>query len=430
MQPEPPEVPPAATTDGDDARDDHHARSQPTPSRMFRVQAAPPVPLRRYVVGLQRLRPGNQVTLLRGGGETFPAMLAAIGAARRQVLLETYILEDDATGNRFADALRARARAGVDVRILYDGVGGMSLASAWIDGLRADGVKFVEYHPIAPWRRRFNLFNRDHRKILVVDDEVAFTGGLNVSDDYAAVADGGAGWHDMHCMLRGPIVLDLSRLFRRTWIRNDGPGYPAPPRPHTAGPAPADTADAADAADAWARMLENGERRRKRKIRRAYTHAIDAARTSVLLENAYFLPELPMRRAMYRAVKRGVDVRVIVPGNSDVKTVEYAGLYVYRRLARHGVRILRWKGVMLHAKTAVIDAVWSTVGSYNFDARSLFYNLEVVVELLDAGFGELMERQFEVDVAHTEPFDERAWLRLPWWKKALAYLAFQLRRWL
>ena len=150
----------------------------------------------------------------------------------------------------------------------------------------------------------------------------------------------------------------------------------------------------------------------------------------MLLENAYFLPELPMRRAMYRAVKRGVDVRVIVPGNSDVKTVEYAGLYVYRRLARHGVRILRWKGVMLHAKTAVIDAVWSTVGSYNFDARSLFYNLEVVVELLDAGFGELMERQFEVDVAHTEPFDERAWLRLPWWKKALAYLAFQLRRWL
>ncbi len=382
--------------------------------------SAPPVALRRYLTGLQRLRAGNQVALLRGGGETFPAMLAAIAGAKRQVLLETYILEHDRTGDRFAAALRERARAGIDVRLIYDGLGGAGLASAWLDALRRDGVRIVEYHPIAPWRRRFNFFNRDHRKILVVDDEVAFTGGLNISDDYAAVEDGGRGWHDLHCVLRGPVVFDLSRLFRRTWLRNDGASYPPPARPDWQRPGPG----------VFGRILDNTQRRRRRAIRRAYINAIDGARDRALLENAYFLPQGVMRRALARAVDRGVDVRVIVPGRSDVKVVEYAGLYVYRRLARLGVKIYRWRGAMMHAKAAVIDGVWSAVGSYNFDARSLFYNLEVVAEILDPAFGATLVAQFERDQLACDAFDLASWTRLPWWKKSLAWLAYQFEQWL
>jgi cardiolipin synthase len=393
----------------------------PTPVALVAIGERLPAELRRYVTNLQRFRAGNEITLLDSGGETFPAMLAAIEAAQRQILLETYILEDDRTGNRFAAALRAKAKAGVDVRLLFDAVGGLGLSTDWINSLVDDGIKVVEFHPIAPWRRRFNLSRRDHRKILVVDDAVGFTGGINISDDYASVADGGRGWHDTHCRLRGPAVLDLARLFRATWIYAGGQPYPAPAR--------AENTSLSDDG-VLARILENGRRRRKKEIRRAYLHAINFARETIHIENAYFIPDLSMRRALRRAAARGVDVRVIVPGRSDVQAVHYASLYVGRLLARRGVHILRWTGVMLHSKMAVIDGVWSAIGSYNFDARSFFYNLEVVAEVLDPQHGRIMEAQFQRDALQTIPYDEKAWKSLPWWRRALAWFAFQIRDWL
>ena len=189
------------------------ARADATPASTTLLAA-----IARYARSLYRLRRGNHVRLLRDGGETFPAMLAAIGGARQSIHLETYIFEDDRTGRRFGDALIERAGAGVAVRIIYDAIGSFGMADAFADRLRAAGIQLIEYHPVAPWRARFNLSRRDHRKILVVDDDVGFTGGLNISDDYAALDDGGAGWHDLHCELRGPVVIDLARLFRRTWL--------------------------------------------------------------------------------------------------------------------------------------------------------------------------------------------------------------------
>jgi cardiolipin synthase len=199
-----------------------------------------------------------------------------------------------------------------------------------------------------------------------------------------------------------------------------GAPYPAPARADTARPGEG----------VLARILENGRRRRKKEIARSYLHAIHAARDSVHLENAYFLPDLAMRSALRRAARRGVDVQVIVPGTSDVKAIEWAGLYIYRTLARRGIKILRWPGVMLHSKTAVIDGVWSTVGSYNFDARSFFYNLEVVAEVLDARHGDIMEAQFARDASQCVPFAQADWAELPFWKKALCWLAFRFRAWL
>lgn len=377
------------------------------------------VAIARYARGLDRLRRGNAVVPLRGGGETFPAMLAAIAAAQRTVVFETYIIEPDETGERFADALIERAQAGVAVRFLYDGVGGFNLPDTYVERLRAGGVKVREFHPVAPWRERFGWAHRDHRKIVVVDDEIGFTGGLNISNDYAAEEQGGSGWHDVHVSVRGPAARDLARLFRVTWLRAGGDDYPAPP--DAAAP------DAPKAGTVAVRVLDNGKRRRRGTIRRAYLRAIEAARHTVHLENAYFLPDAGMRRAMRRAVRRGCDVAVIIPGRNDVRLVEYAGMYLHRWLAAAGIRILRWNGPMMHAKTAVIDGVWSTIGSYNFDARSWHYNLELTVEIIDADVGGQMERAWQEDAVHTTAFDVARWSSLPWWKRALAWLAFRLR---
>ena len=264
-----------------------------------RALAAPlPQELQRYARSAARWRPGCEVTVLRDGEETYSAMLAAITHARRTVCLETYILASDRTGDRFKIALVERARAGVQVRVLYDAVGSFGLSSAWLDDLRAAGIEVVEFNPIAPWRARAGLSHRDHRKILVVDDELAFTGGLNVANDYASIGDGGAGWHDMHCRVRGTVVLDLARLFRRTWLRAGGKTYPAPPS--------ADRAPAGDpAGTSFARVIDNTTRRRKPAIRRAYLHVIKAARESVLIQNAYFLPDRGLRRALVHAAAQG-----------------------------------------------------------------------------------------------------------------------------
>jgi cardiolipin synthase len=150
----------------------------------------------------------------------------------------------------------------------------------------------------------------------------------------------------------------------------------------------------------------------------------------VLIQNAYFLPDRGLRRALASAVRRGVDVRVMVPGQSDVRMIGWASLYVLRGLARTGVKVLRWRGPMMHAKTAAIDATWSTIGSYNFDAQSRFSNLEVTVEILDPATGQALAKNFERDVTNCEPYDEAAWKLLPWWKKSLAWLSYRFRRFL
>jgi cardiolipin synthase A/B len=306
------------------------------------------------------------------------------------------------------------------VRIIYDAVGSFGLPDSWVDELRGAGCQVIDFNPIAPWRRRFRLSHRDHRKIIVVDDRVGFTGGLNIANDYAAVEDGGVGWHDMHCRVTGPVVIDLARMFRRTWLRCGGTRYPAP---MTASYSPA-----ASKAGPLIRLLDNTRRRQRTAVRRAYLHVIKAARTLVMIENAYFVPDRGLRRALGQAAARGVDVRILVPGNSDVRMVEWAMLYVLRRLARRGVKIFLWRGPMMHAKTATVDALWSTIGSYNFDAQSRFNNLEVTLEILDPATGQALVSTFERDIANADPFDEQAWLRMPWWRKALAWVGYRLRR--
>jgi cardiolipin synthase A/B len=387
------------------------------PSRAIVVSL--PAAMRPYARSKVRWRTGCAVTVLRDGAQTYRAMLDAIARAQKAVCLETYILASDATGDRFKLALIERARAGVTVRLIYDAVGSFGLDADWVADLRKAGIEVIDFNPISPWRRRFNLSHRDHRKILVVDDEIAFTGGLNIANDYASIEEGGVGWHDMHCQVTGLIVRDLARLFRRNWIRSGGTSYPPPGKPSELSPG-----------GSIVRLLENTARRHRPTFRRAYLHVIRAARKSIRIENAYFLPDRGVRRALIRAARRGLDVQVIVPGRSDVKIIEWASLYVLRGLSKHGIKIWRWRGDMMHAKTAVIDSIWSTIGSYNFDSQSRFNNLELTVEILDPAVGENLMAVFDSGVANCTAYDETTWKTLPWWRKSFAWLGYRLRRFL
>jgi cardiolipin synthase len=385
----------------------------------------------RLALWPRTLRPGNRVTVLRGGQEAFPAMLDAIAAAQESVCLETYILEADAVGERFAEVMCERAAAGVAVRLIYDAIGCLGLPQSYLQRLRRAGVVVLEYHPILPWKERFVLSRRDHRKILVVDNEVAFTGGINLSRHYVPESQGGAGWHDVHCGVRGPVVLDLARLFRRVWVREGGMPYPAPPRP-SSNRGRSETMDSGIVAQgpSLARVLSNRKYRKRWAIRRAYLHAINRAERTISLMNAYFLPDRGICWALRRAVARGVRTRVIVPETSDVPVVAYASQHLYGGLLRDGIEILCWPDRMMHAKTAVIDGTWTSIGSYNLDNVSLLYNLEVALEVLDPELGAVMDRQFESDAARCRPLSVIKWESRSITDKAISWLFYNVRHWL
>ena len=353
----------------------------------------PRVPLRfRKVQG--RFVPGNAVRLLHDGREAFPAMLEAIEQARQQVLLEMYWFDSDAVGRRFAEALLAARRRGVEVAVIYDSVGSIGSDRALFTGLEAEGVQVLEYNPVAPWRQRFRLSlsrlsRRDHRKILVVDGNVGFTGGINLALQWAPEEEGGGGWRDDMMRIEGPAVNALSHCFHRVWHRHQ-----LPPILHLHAERPRDAA---------ARLLPVrvlGERyfRHRHEIARDYASRVYAAQKTVYISNSYFVPDASVRRALVRAAARGVDVRVIVPAHSDVEAVKYAGRAQYEKLLAAGVRIYEWQGGMFHAKTAVIDGEWCTTGTFNFDYMSLHYNLEVNASVVDRQLSAEVERSFCEDL--------------------------------
>lgn len=376
----------------------------------------------RYVTRAERIRPYNRVRLLRSGLETFPAMLSAIRRARRSVHLEMYILRADSVGQEFQKALIDAALAGVRVRLLYDAVGSFGLPDWYVDELRAVGVEVVQYAPIAPWRPRWGLNRRDHQKVLVVDDEVAYTGGINLGEEYCPVEWGGGGWFDVNAEIDGPAVHDLAANFRRTWIGAGGAPFPAPAL-HPRVPKTAEHT-------VPAQVISNVRLRSRSHMRHAYIHAIAKAERAICIVNAYFIPDHGLRRAFMRAARRGVEVRVIVPSVSDVRAVYWASRHVYAPLMRQGVRIFEWPERMMHAKCGVIDGVWSTVGSYNLDKRSLVHNLEVGVILVDRRFGEQIESEFEGWIARCREVLPQEWEQRPWWQRWMEWSCFLLRYWL
>jgi cardiolipin synthase len=375
------------------------------------------------------LRPGHRLTLHRDGAEAYPRMLEAIRGAKRSVLLETYTFADDATGRCFADALAERAKAGLDVRLHYDAVGSHTTDPAFFGDLRARDVKVLQFQPLLRWLAGLAFGRRNHRKLLVVDGRVAFVGGLNISREYASMAEGGLGWRDTLVEIEGPCVLELQGTFLELWtrVRKNDPPLPSRPQPpalkvseaRPSGPASGD-----------ARMLAlSSQRLRDRwEISRHYRHAIERARERVWITSAYFLPSLRFSRKLRAARRRGVDVRLLVPGRTDFAPVLYGMQRLFTSHLLAGIRIFEWQGPMMHAKTMVVDGRWSAVGSYNIDRLSGVHNYELIAIVSDEDFARRVEAMFQGDCAQSREITPEAWRIRGWGRRILERVAYPFRK--
>ncbi len=379
-----------------------------------------------YVLRRRRMRRGNRVTLLRDGAQAFPAMLEAIAQAQRLILIEFYIWRADETGWRFAEALIERRRAGVEVRAIYDALGCMDVEPLLFEKLRENGIAVVEYRPLGPWRPRWGWLRRDHRKILAVDNRIGFCGGINLANDYASAEDGGGGWRDTAVRVEGPVVRDLSRLFLNTWER-ESKTLETRAAELRQPPPPVDLPRSPEVGREFVQVVSNAELLDRYFFKRSYVYAINRARKTIAIENPYFLPDGAIRRALIRAAKRGVHVRIIVPREGDVRVVAWATRYLFGGLLKHGIRIFEWRGAMIHAKTACIDGVWSTVGSYNIDHKSLRHNLEVNVNVLSRELGSAMDLAFAADAEQSDEVTLATVRSRGLWDRVRSWLLYQFR---
>lgn len=375
---------------------------------------------------------GNKCTLLYDGPQTMAAMSAAIAAATDHINLETYIFEQDALGRQFADLLIERQRHGITVNILYDSVGTLDVPQAFFDRMRAAGIHLVAFNPVNPARLRgddWRINNRDHRKLLIVDGKVAFTGGLNISGTYARSSlfrsrsppanAAQLGWRDTEVMVEGPAVAAFQWVFLRTWSGQDAADLPDAryfPPPVRAG-------------DKIVRVLAS-DPGGQFEIYKAYSLAIQQARRSIHLTSAYFVPDPQTVAALAAAARRGVEVRIVVPGKSDLGLVFYAGRASYDALLAAGVHIHAMQLAILHAKTAVIDGSWSTVGSTNIDTRSFLHNSELNVVVLGDSFGAKMESAFREDLRDSIEITPQAWRARPFGERLREWLARIMAYWL
>ena len=329
---------------------------------------------------------GNAVRLLRDAAENYPAWLEAIAAAERFIHFEIYILHDDASGKRFSDALIARAQAGVNVRLIYDWVGALNAAGRrfW-NRLRAGGVEVRAFNPPRVTRPLAWLV-RDHRKSLVCDGRVAFISGLCVGEAWEGTADAEP-WRDTGVEIRGPAVADVMAEFAEVWRAI---GTPLPPEEAAA------LADAEPAGTVALRVI--GTRPAGAGMLRLDSLIAGLARKRLWITDAYFVGVPGYMQALRAAVDDGVDVRLLVPGGSDLSLVRSLSRAGYRGLLEGGVRVFEWNGSMVHAKTAVADGLWARVGSTNLNIQSWMGNWELDVAIEDTGFGAEMERMFEADL--------------------------------
>jgi cardiolipin synthase len=370
---------------------------------------------------------GNQLRLLRDGSAAYPEMLSAIASAEQQILLEMYWFGSDTIGRKFAAALRDAAERGVEVSVIFDAVGSVGASDDMFEELSRAGAHVIEYNPIAPWKQRFRLSRltrRDHRKILVVDGKTGFTGGINIADYWLPLEDGGAGWRDDMVRIDGPAVAGLYDCFARVWSRLRGRPL-CVPEPLLQPPPPESARRAHLPA---VRVLGQRFLRTQREISRAYLHYLRRAQQRIFIANSYFVPDGRVLRALSRAARRGVDVRIIVPGQSDVDIVRHASRAVWGRLLRAGVRIFEWEESVLHAKTAVVDGLWSTIGTFNFDYMSLRMNLEVNVSVIDPRFAGRLETSFLEDFERCREVLPRDFRFRPLGQRLLEYLAYRLRK--
>lgn len=346
---------------------------------------------------------GNRVKILYKGRDSFETIFGNIEMARQIICLQFYIFRNDETGKELAEILKRKAKEGVRIYILYDHFGSFGTPSRFWNSLRSEGINIRASRPFK-WRRILDYPHRDHRKLIIIDRNKVFTGGLNIANEYRGfhIRLKKEGWRDTGIMIEGPAAYELFRIFERTWrlwggdkIEMDGPvegfenGLPVIP-------------------------IFASSARGRRRMRKLLYYSINNARKSIFLTTAYFTPSRRMIDSLEEAVRRGVDVRLLLPGKSDVPAAHYAGRAFFTRLLKRGVRIYNYQGEVLHAKSYVFDRCWSIVGSANLDFQSLRWNDEGNVGILNEGFGSKMIEIFEEDLKRSKEIRIEDWLIRPW----------------
>lgn len=353
---------------------------------------------------------GNRVRLLEDGPDTYRAMLAAIAAASDHINMETYIMEDDDVGRRFADALLAKQQQGVQVNLIYDSVGTLGTPEEFFQRLRDGGIRTLQFNPVNPATAKagWDVNQRDHRKLLLVDGRTVFLGGINISNVYSGGSsrglakprlDGEPPWRDTDLQIDGPVVAEFQKLFLATWEAQKGEPLAARNFYPTLLPQGKEVV----------RAIGSSPDDEFSLIYVTLLSAIASAETEVWLTNAYFVPDPQLLAALKAAAARGVDVRVVLPGRTDSALVFNAGRSYYDQLLRDDVIIYERREALLHAKTVVIDGVWTTVGSTNLDWRSFLHNHEVNAVVLGKELGDRMRKSFAADVALSDEVTLEQW---------------------
>jgi cardiolipin synthase A/B len=331
----------------------------------------------------------NAVELLVEDEKAFGQIEHDLASAKDSIWAEYYIVKNDETGHRFLDALCARAQAGVKVRLLYDGLGSLGLDGARLKAIRAAGGKVEPFLPLNPLRRRWAVHLRNHRKMIVIDGDVAFTGGMNVGDEYSGRSrrKGNQHFRDTHLRIRGPAVQDFAGVFAEDWKFATDESLPLPDR-NGEGPG-----------NAVVCPLPSGPDQSHNASAHAFFAGIMAARQQCFVTTPYFVPDEPTIRALITSAKSGVDVRILLPAKNDVRLVGLAARSFYRQLVLGGVRLFEYQPSMLHSKSMVVDGRWGIIGSANVDMRSFRLNFEVGAVVFDPALAGQMSRRFLADLA-------------------------------
>jgi cardiolipin synthase len=368
------------------------------------------------------LTKGNKVTLLVDGAATFAAMFKAVENARDHINIETYTIEDieDEAGRKFTDLLLQKQAEGLQVNLIYDSLGSFTTPGAFFQRLRDGGIQVLQFNPQNPFKARgkWRLAKSDHRKILIVDGKVAITGGVNISQVYVGGPSGTRDtkgtqmpWRDTDVQIEGPAVAEFQKLFLDTWQRQEGvtlsQGHYFPALK--------------EEGQTLVGVLGSAPGEANRLTFIMYVAAITFSENLLHMTNAYFVPDSQILKALTDAAKRGVDVKIILPGTTDRSLAQYAGQYYYSNLLKSGVKLYKRRNVLLHAKTLVIDDVWSTVGSTNMEWWSFSTNDEVNAVILGREFAAEMEKMFAEDLAGSDQ------IRLEEWKKRP--LLIKIREW-
>jgi len=362
--------------------------------------------------------PGNRVKALQNGEQIFPAMLDAIRGAKNSITFETYIYWSGEIGKKFSDALCERSLAGVKVHVMLDWVGCGKIDAQFLDAMKAAGIELERYHPVH-WHTLTRINNRTHRKLLVVDGRIGFTGGVGIADQWEGHAESKDHWRDSHYQIEGPAVAQMQAAFTDNWVKTRarllmGPEYF--PELHPMG-------------DSLAQVFKSSRGEGSESVRLMYLLSIACAAKSIRLQAAYFVPDELAIQTLISACRRGVKIEIIVPGpHMDEQLVQHASRSLWNELLDAGVEIYEYQPTMYHCKVIIVDDVWVSVGSTNFDDRSFRLNDEANLNIYDAAFAAEQAQVFEQDKSHSRLMTRSEFKNRSAFGKMCEELAGMLRR--